>query len=526
MSGPWEKYANQDQKGEAPAATAPGPWSRFAQQQVQPTSVTDDMTTAQKFWAGMGQGMASAGRGLLQGISKVTGADKVGAELIKQSEIDDARQTDAPLLETRAGNLGSAAGKGAVAMLMAPAAPASLPGAIATGAATSGLLEEGDVGDRLKAAGFGGVGGGLGKLAGDAVGAGARKLLSSRESAAVAKSAANSARDGTLAAAQEAGYVVTPSQAGAGGVINGALESLGGKIKTQQAASVRNQEVTNNLARQALGLPKDAPITAEALDAIRAEAGKAYQAVAGLGKLDATRASLPSTVAVEEGISPLLAGKTKSVDASELVRAWKQANADATAYFRAYGRDANPETLAKAKAAGDMAKQIDDFIGGQLLSMQRGDLGKALKEARVRIAKTYSVENALANQVGDVSAPKLAAQLAKGKPLSGELKSAAEFAGAFPKSAQSNVDVPAWSVLDMMGGATAGASGLGPVAALFAARPVARAAVLNPAYQKAMVSPSLGPGLIAMAAPLALESNLAKALARSIGTVSAAEAGH
>lgn len=525
MSGPWEKFANPAPP--APAAAEVGPWLKFQQQQPQEPAprVTDDMTPGERRLAGIGQGMTSAWRGLLQAASKITGADKVGAELIKDSDIQEAKNLDADLLNTKEGSFGSTIGKVAVGAALAPTAVASIPGAIATGALTSGLTEEGDLADRLKAAAFGGIGGGVGKVAGDALGKGVTKLVASRQAAGAAKAAENATRDAALKASQEAGFVVTPSQAGASGLFNNALESLGGKIKTQQAASVRNQEVTNNLARQALGLPKDSPITPEVLDAIRAEAGKAYQAVAGLGKMDVTRLKVPSTVAVEDGISPLLAGKTKTVDASELVRAWKQANADATAYFRAYGRDANPETLAKAKEAGSIAKEIDDLIGGQLLALQRGDLGKALKDARVRIAKTYSVENALANQVGDVSAQKLAAQLAKGKPLSGDLKTVAQFGSAFPKAAQSNVDVPAWSVLDMLGGATAGASGFGPVAALFAARPVARAAVLNPAYQRAMVAPSYGPGMLTQQAPKLLNNDVARLFARNLGAGAAVEAG-
>jgi hypothetical protein len=120
----------------------------------------------------------------------------------------------------------------------------------------------------------------------------------------------------------------------------------------------------------------------------------------------------------------------------------------------------------------------------------------AFKAARQQIAKTYSVQSGLNAATGDVSAQKLAQQLAKGKPLSGELKDIAEFATAFPKATQTLKEAPkAWSPLDAFAGLGGAGIGSPTLMAAAAARPAVRAALLSPAYQRAAMQ---GPGLLTM----------------------------
>src|SRR5262249_9731708 len=79
--------------------------------------------------------------------------------------------------------------------------------------------------------------------------------------------------------AREAGYVLTPAQAESSNPISHSLAAIGGKTKTQQLASVKNQEVTNQLARKELGLSQDAPLDGETFKALRQKAAGAYGAV-------------------------------------------------------------------------------------------------------------------------------------------------------------------------------------------------------------------------------------------------------
>ncbi len=308
-----------------------------------------------------------------------------------------------------------------------------------------------------------------------------------------------------IRSAQQAGYVLPPTQVNPS-LLNRTLEGLAGKQSTAQAAAARNQGVTNDLAAQALGLPKGTTLTTDLLDDLRSTAGKAYGDISRLGAMDATGATLPGVKVAESG-STLLNNKAKSVDAGELVQAWKQANADATAYYRAYARDANPETLTKAKAATRIADQIDDFLTKSLETGGKGGMMEALKEARKLIAKSYSVEGAMNLGTGTIDARKLAAQLQKGKPLSGELKQIAEFAGRFPKAAQpveQMGSLPGVSPLDWAaaGGISAGVGTAGLLS--LGARPIARSAALSGPVQRGLLSsPSAGlddPGLLGLLA--------------------------
>jgi hypothetical protein len=68
-------------------------------------------------------------------------------------------------------------------------------------------------------------------------------------------------------AGQEAGYVIPPTQVKPS-LFNRLLEGTAGKLTTAQNASFANQEVTNNLAKKALGMANDTPLTFENLDNI------------------------------------------------------------------------------------------------------------------------------------------------------------------------------------------------------------------------------------------------------------------
>lgn len=321
--------------------------------------------------------------------------------------------------------------------------------------------------------------------------------------------------------ARDAGYVIPPSQANPT-LLNRVLEGFAGKVQTAQKASGINADVTNSLVGKEIGLPDGTTISPEALDALRAKAGEAYAAVAGSGKFNAAGANLPKSANVQKGYDNLTLAPKAEVDAMDLVNAWKQANADKNAYYTAYGRDAQPDTLKKATAAAANADAIHDFlrtqIGAQegqttdqlLAQVASGKLSVAdllkktlasnarangapgamdsLDAARRQIAKTYSVENALNPVTGTVDARNLANQLAKGKPLTGGLKDAADFAGRFPKAAQTPEQIgsqPGVSPLDFMTSAITPDKLLSTVT--LGARPLARKLILSPVVQNRLI---------------------------------------
>jgi hypothetical protein len=276
-------------------------------------------------------------------------------------------------------------------------------------------------------------------------------------------------------AAREAGYVIPPTQANPS-FINRVLEGTAGKLTTAQNASARNQEVTNKLAAKSLGLPEDAVITTEVLDGIRATAGQAYDALASLPVKKGSKADTLMNI-------PAVA----KIDPKQMVYDLRVARADSNAYYKNYARTADPEALTKARNLKAEASRIEDALENYAKALGHNDLLPDLRNARQLIAKTYTVESALNQTTGSVSAQKLASDLSKGKPLSEGLKQAAEFSQRFPKAAKTPEQMgslPQFSPLDVTAGAGLSAILQDPMAlATIGVRPVARSLALSPLVQ-------------------------------------------
>jgi hypothetical protein len=487
------------------------------------TDPTEGMSTAGKFAAGMGQGAARRGRAIGQGLG-----------MYSDAEIAEANRLDGPLLNTTSGKVGSFAGSvAALAPTMLIPGANTYAGATAIGALTGAATTEGGLKERAAGAALGAAGGAAGKFLGDQVGAGLNRLADRSQASALLRQSQNASKDATLAAGREAGYVVPPSNVEGSSTAARIAEGLGGKIKTQQSASLNNEKVTTNLARKALGLADDAPVTRETLNQVRDTAYKAgYEPVRSAGQIaadaDFTKvlgdlaqkyggASKSFPGAAKNDVAQALEGlKVKAFDAGDAVDMIKMLRADADGAFRA-----GNSNLGKAQkgAADALESQLERALAAA------GDDGagmlKSYRDARQLMAKTYSVEKALNDATGSVSGAKLAAQLSKGKPLSDEMKTAAKFAQSYPASNQANVNVAPYSVLDMFGaGVGIGTNPL--VAAGIAARPLARAAVLSQAGQR-FAQPSYGGNALLSRLGGAAESTPANMLFRTtpIGLVPA-----
>lgn len=519
MAGPWEQYA----------AKPSGPWDQYTRKAEQPPQNVDptaDMSTADKFFAATGSGMASVGRAIGLGDA----LKRYGLPSTK----GEADQLDAPLLNTTAGKVGRFVGNtAAVAPAMLIPGANTYAGATLVGAGVGGLTTEGGLADRAQAAAFGALGGAAGKGLVDVGGKLASRFLNSKTAEVAANKAANATRDATLAAGRQAGYVVTPSQAGATGIINKVAEGLGGKIKTQQLASVKNQAVTDRLVRQSLGLAEDAPLTPETLNAVRQQAGQAYEALRGLGTVAADadfKLALQQASKQTQGASRSFPGLVKANPVDDIVKALDQPAfdaGDAIDAVRVLRDQADGFYTSGDKASGKAIKGIATALEDSLerAAKNTGDpaLVNGFREARKTIAKTYTVQSALG--AGSVNAQKLATQLTKGKPLSGELKQVAQFSQAFPKATQSGVDVPAFSPLDVFSGGLGVGMGSTPMVVATASRPIARSLALNPAYQRAMVNPApYQVGALPRLANRALNSETARLLSTPIGGLLAIEA--
>lgn len=303
--------------------------------------------------------------------------------------------------------------------------------------------------------------------------------------------------------AQEAGYVIPPTQVKPT-LGNRLLEGMSGKITTAQNASARNQEVTNRLAKQAIGAQELSP---EGLAMVRSRANQAYTDLGNFGaiKADDTFAKtvrgagqraegfakdFPELVNKDtEQLIESFAGKS-SFDSQSAIEAIKRLREGQRTVL------GNPQASAEAKAfgrtQGKLADALEGLVERNLQQAGKPELLTAFRDARKTLARVYDVEKVMNPASGSVDARKLGNALKKGR-LTGELKTAAEFGQNFPKAAQAVEGMGSLPQLSPLDWATAGgvsAATGSPLGALgLVARPAARRAALSGPVQRGLTRP-------------------------------------
>jgi hypothetical protein len=330
--------------------------------------------------------------------------------------------------------------------------------------------------------------------------------------------AQNVTRDATINRSREAGLVMPPAQTNPS-VTNKVLEGTVGTPSLEALGSTKNQQIINDLGRRALGVGKNVPINETLLDNLRADAGKAYQAIKDFGggriafKPDAkfqndidnlgggisdTAKRYPTaakTADVEALKQDLTKGPMAPGDAIELT---KKLRRDASANFRASD---DPAKLDLARAQRGAADAIEGLVERNLGKAGRGDLVKDFREARITIAKTYDVQAALNDATGNLNARTWANISNKGKPLGPEMQLAADFSNAFPRSSLmpekggNRTGIGTWDAI--LAAAGVGGAVMHPaIAALGVGRPLARYGLLTKPYQNWMGAPSYEPAMM------------------------------
>jgi hypothetical protein len=313
-------------------------------------------------------------------------------------------------------------------------------------------------------------------------------------------------------AAQQAGYVVPPTTSNPTAV-NKVLEGISGKLATAQHASLKNADTTSRLASKGLGLSEDVPISIEAVQALRAEAGAAYDVVRKAGTVelgDKFGAAVDKALAVAKGANKSFPGLADS-PAMAKIEALRKPSAEASDIVDAIKivRDLSDEGYRGGaryigKAYKEVASALERALDDKLVKL--GDVGaiKAFRNARTLIAKSHTIEGAM-RKSGNVAPAKLASDLAKGKPLTGEIRQIAEFGRDFPKAARTlNESFPGMSPLDAYAAmGTAGISKNPLYLGLPFVRLAARNALLSPFGQRLAVPSQGGPINPELAAGLA-----------------------
>jgi hypothetical protein len=267
------------------------------------------------------------------------------------------------------------------------------------------------------------------------------------------------------------GYVIPPTQVKPS-LLNRLIEGTAGKASTAQNASFINQQITNRLAAKSLGLPENTTITPELISDIRKTAGQAYENLGLSGRIktspkfnesldniaaDAIKAEKDFPTSGKNQIIELVNSlKSPTFDVSSAVSKIRLLRADADKAYRAGDN-------ALGKANREASQVLENTIENYLANTKQTDLLDKFKEARQVIAKTYTIEKALNQTTGTIDAKKLAQQLQRGKPLSGELKDIAQFSQAFPKATQATEtmgSLPQTSPLDLYASLGLGTAGL------------------------------------------------------------------
>ena len=456
------------------------------------------------YLAGRGKAIADLGRGAGQYLG-----------LVSRQDVQDSRERDAPLMATTAGKLGNIEGN-ITSTLPALAIPGAntVAGAGLIGAATGALQPSVSTGETVRNTVLGGALGAGGQVVGNAVAAGAQKILAKRSAAAAQAEAANSVRDATLEASQEAGYVVPPTTTNPS-LTNTALESASGRYATKQAAQVKNQAVTNRLAAEDLGLPANQPITQQALQDVRSKAGQVYAQVKKAGTIQTDQEYLNALTGItnaSEDVAKAFPGATTpaadkidtlvnslaqdSFSAAQAVEYAKRLRQQASANFKLAGRSANPEDLALAQAQSKGANALEEMIGRHLDASGKPDLLKQFQDARKSIAKTYTVDAALNEATGNVDARILAKQLERNAGIDGGLRKAGEFGQAFGEVAGEPVKGPGVSKLAFASAAGGALLGQPQLLALPVASAAARKTLLAQPINRFLAQPNYAPGAL------------------------------
>jgi hypothetical protein len=281
----------------------------------------------------------------------------------------------------------------------------------------------------------------------------------------------NAVRDATLRAGMAEGYMATPGSVTPQGR-NIIAERMAGKTNLEQLMSINNQDVTNKLARRAVNLDETAPLTSENMRAIRAaEYEKGYKPVERIGEVPADvqyfvdlnnvklkytgpQKSFPG--AVPDEVTKLFdIYSTDKFNSKDAVQAIRNLREDARANFR-------KNETATANAQLDIANALENQMERAVAAAPTPNASTMLEQfklSRQRMAISHTIEDAIREGGGAVEAKKLARDLQSGKYLSGDLKTAAEFANVFPRVSKTAAEIGTPGAGTMMG-APSGFGGL------------------------------------------------------------------
>ena len=314
--------------------------------------------------------------------------------------------------------------------------------------------------------------------------------------------------------------VVEPSQVNPS-IVNKGVESLAGGPSIKQAASHINQDVADDVARRVLDpAHPDVDLTSDLAKAVRQRAFQnGYAPVAQLG-------TIPTDAAYKNEIQGILAkyqGAARSFpgaanpDVENLVKGIDVSGFDSGDALKmiqilrdrasdAFSQGNSGLGKAAREASTAIENQIERNLQGQpALGTNAPQMLQDFRDARQLMAQSYDIEDAIREGGGSVIPSVLGRKAQAQRPLSGDLKTVADFANNFPTMTRegAKTSVPGTTVTgnagrvvmgSLLGGATAATTHSPEAATLAAAagvllpsvRGLVRSMVLSGPYQRIM----------------------------------------
>jgi len=309
----------------------------------------------------------------------------------------------------------------------------------------------------------------------------------------------------------DAGYKVT-QKAGRGAKPAQIVETMAGRARTAQEMAAHNAENTAKLARQDIGVPDDTALTPEVTNEVREEAGKAYNVLDQVGRVDLDDQFRADVQRVAE---PFIKGGEdfKTLAENPIIQEAQNLAVDSadtksiTAVVRNLRNEANKAFRADDKQLATsyraLAEATDNAMSRALDRVEQADPGRlpegamdAYRAARVRIAKSYLLDDAMNGKPGEVDAKVYGRALRKNVPLSGPGRQIGEFANQFgeeglaKKKGRSGEVGPTYH--DIVLAALHAARGGLEAVATAGARPVARAILGSELVQRRLRARAAG----------------------------------
>jgi len=265
-----------------------------------------------------------------------------------------------------------------------------------------------------------------------------------------APTAAQQLKSALLARAQGKGLVVPPSTTNPTW-LNRALESIAGKENVQNYARLMNDEGRTAIARQSLvesgatGIGENAPFTPDAVKAVMKEAGQSMDAAKSVPKFSTDGQYVDDMAKVLEehaNVNESFPGAVRP-EVEDVVNTYLQdsmTGKSGVAATRLLREQAGDAFRRGDSELGRVYKGVSNAIENQIdRAVQNPDLGVSpdavaiWRRGRVLYAKGALIRDSMLPD-GTVSGPKLAAAWRNDEPITGDLRTAAEFAAQYPKA--------------------------------------------------------------------------------------------